>query len=105
MSRRFDRWLMPLVVLVAALVDLPAPGAEPVSGSTSPTGTVRLAPGLTAHYAYHYNRNALADVLPAGDAFLALTDSGNLLRFDRATLKLTKEWFGPTAMTCLGRRE
>src|SRR5262249_54427510 len=71
----------------------------------SPTGTVRLASGLTAHYAYHYNRNALAEVLRAGDALVALTDSGNLLRFDRATLGLTKERFGLPPATCLGRGE
>src|SRR5689334_18243962 len=81
----------------------PAPADGPVSGSSSPAGTIPLAPGLTAHYVYHYDRNALAGALIAGDAIIAMTDSGNLLRFDRATLKLAKEWFGPTAATCLGR--
>src|SRR5215831_19360826 len=103
MSRRFGRWLVPLVALVVAWANLPAPGTEPVSGWTAPTETVRLATGATAHSAYHYNRIALADVLPAGEALLALTDSGNLLRFDRTTLKLSKERFGPTPVTCLGR--
>src|SRR5262245_29167811 len=105
MSRRLDRWLLPPITLVVARANLPAPGTEPVSGWTAPTATIRLAPRLTAHYEYHHNRNALTDVLGAGDAFLALTDSGNLLRFDQATLKLTKEWFGTTAVACLGRGE
>ncbi len=101
MSRRFDRYLAPLVVL--ALWNPPCSGAEP--GSSSPAGVVRLTSGPTAHYAYHYDRNALAELVRAGDAVIARTDSGNLLRFDRATLKLTKEWFGPVPVTCLGRGE
>ena len=40
-----------------------------------------------------------------GDAIIALTESGNLLRLDLATLKLTREWFGPVPVVCLGRGE
>ena len=80
-------------------------GAEPGAGSASPVGTVRLASGLTAHYAYHSNRNAVADLARAGDALIALTDLGNFLRLNYATLELTREWFGPVPATCLGRGE
>jgi len=72
-------------------------------GSGSPAGSVRLSSGLTARYEYHFNRNALRDSQRAGPAIIALTDSGNLLRFDAASLKLTREWYGPTPITCLGR--
>ena len=51
------RSLIILIALGAVLVNLPCPGAEP--GSDSPSGTVRLPFGHTAHYAYHFNRNAL----------------------------------------------
>src|SRR5271169_1670533 len=100
MSQRFSVCLalMILTALGAVLVNPPCPGAEP--GPGSPTGTVRLPSGLTAHYAYHFNRNALRDSRRAGDAIIALTDSGNLLRLDLATLKLTREWFGPVPVVC-----
>jgi hypothetical protein len=105
MSHRSGRWAALLVALVASPVDLPLSGAEPGSGPISPTGSIRLASGLTVHYEYHSNRNDLGDVLPAGDALIARTDPGALLRFDRATLKLTLEWSGPVPVTCLGRGE
>jgi hypothetical protein len=105
MPRRSDRWLMSLVALATGLANPPSTGAGPVSGSTAPTATVPLAAGVTVHYAYHYDRNALTDILSDGDALLALTDSGNLLRFDRVNLGLTREWFGPSPAVCLGRGE
>jgi hypothetical protein len=40
-------------------------------------------------YSYHFDHNALKDCLRIGDILIALTDSGNLLRFDAATLKMT----------------
>ncbi len=104
MSCRVDRFLAPLIVL--ALWNPPCPGDEP--GLMSPSGTVRLAPGITAHYSWSYynrDRNALADAVRAGDAIIALTDSGALVRFDASTLKLAREWSGPVGATCLGHRE
>jgi hypothetical protein len=105
MLLRSGRRLVIAVALSAGLSVPPCPGAELLPGSTLPAGTVQLASGVTARYTYHYNRNALADVLPVGDALVALTDSGNLLRFDRTSLGLTREWFGPVPATCLGRGE
>jgi hypothetical protein len=64
-------------------------------GPTSPVGDARLRSGLAAHYEYHYDRNALRDSRRAGDALIALTRAGNLLRFDARTLKLAGESFGP----------
>ncbi len=103
MSWRPERFLALSIILIASPVNLWLRAAE--LGSTSPTGTVRLGSGLVANYAYYYNRNALADATRAADAIIARTDSGNLLRFDRTTLKLTREWFGPVPVTCLGRGE
>ena len=101
MTRRFVGCLALAAGLLTAsgvgLLTPPLAGAEP--GSESPSGTIRLPAGLTAHYDYHYDRNARR----AGDAIIALTESGNLLRFDLATLKLTREWFGPVPIACLGR--
>jgi hypothetical protein len=92
--------------LLAALLWLAASApARAAEGSHSAVGDARLAPGLDAHYAYHYDRNVLRDSRLAGDALIALTRSGNLLRFDAKTLKPTREWFGPVPAVCLGRGE
>ena len=105
MPHRLDRAILLLSALIGASATLPSSGAEPGPVGASPTGTVRLASGVTAHYAYQYNRNALAEARIAGDSLIALTDAGSLLRFDRATLRLTKESLGPVPATCLGRGE
>ncbi len=94
--------------VLAALLWLAAsvtPAATAPEGSHSAIGDVRLPSGLDAHYAYHYDRNALRDSRLAGDALIALTRSGNLLRFDAKTFTLAREWFGPVPATCLGRGE
>jgi hypothetical protein len=98
MTRRFFGCL----VLAASLLTAPL-AAE--LGSGSPNGTVHLPSGLAVHYDYHYDRNALRDAHRAGGAIIALAESGNLLRLDLATMKLTREWFGPVPVVCLGRGE
>lgn len=92
------------LLLAAVLGSLPSP-ARAAEGTTSPVGEARLPSGLVAHYDYHFDRNALLASHRAGDALVALTRSGNLLRFDATTLKLTREWSSPAAATCLGRGE
>jgi hypothetical protein len=53
-------------------------------------GAVASANG--AQVAYHFDRNAFAATARAGDgAYVALTDSGNLLAFDPATYALLAE--------------
>lgn len=80
--------------------------ADDGPGLVQREGTVRLASGLSARYAWSYYQrdgNALANAISSGDSIVALTDAGALLRFDRATLRLTKESFSPVVATCLGR--
>jgi hypothetical protein len=101
MSSRFSNRLFLTLApffLLTSLVPLRAG-----EGSGSPAGSVRLSSGLTARYEYHFNRNSLRDSQRAGRALITLTNSGNLLRFEVASLKLTREWYGPTPITCLGR--
>ncbi len=93
MTRRFFGCLS----LAAGLLTAPLFGAEP--GSGSPNGTVHLPSGVAVHYDYHYDRNALRDARRADDTIIALTESGNLLRLDLTTLKLTREWFGPVPVS------
>jgi len=54
-------------------------------------GTVELQPGHNAHFAYYYNHNALRDGVLAGNSLIALTESGDLIRFDAATLSMTAQ--------------
>jgi hypothetical protein len=83
-----------------------APAAtQPAREWKGAPGTFQLPSGETVAYAYWYNRNALADAVLLGDSVLALTDSGNLIRFDVATRRPVAEhirW--PAAKSCLPRR-
>jgi hypothetical protein len=60
-----------------------------------------LPTGVKAHAAYHFNRNALSAACIAGDEILAVTDSGNLLRFDSKDLRLQQEARPDTAIALL----
>ncbi len=97
-----------LQVLAVLVLSAHIARADDGPGFVQREGTVRLASGLSAHYAWSYYQrdgNALAKAVSSGDSIVALTDSGALLRFDRATLRLTTESFGPVAAPCLGRGE
>ncbi len=100
-----NRLLPMLAVLVlSARVGL----ADDGPGLLQREGTVRLASGLSAHYAWSYYQrdgNSLAGAVSSGDSIVALTDAGALLRFDRATLRLSRKSLSPVAVTCLGRGE
>ena len=91
--------------LLAAVLWLAPSPTRADDGAHAPVGEAKLPSGLVAHYEYHFDRNALLASERAGDALIALTRSGNLLRFDAKSLKLTREWFGPVPATCLGRGE
>jgi hypothetical protein len=60
-----------------------------------------LPTGAKAHAAYHFNRNALSAACFTDEALLAVTDSGNLLRFDPKDLRLQQEVRPETAITLL----
>lgn len=63
-------------------------------------GSVSSANG--AEVAYHFDRNAFAATARAGDgAYVALTDSGNLLAFDPVTYALLAERVPRSPATCL----
>jgi hypothetical protein len=91
----------------------PAPTAQPARTGQRPepslpavpprlAGEVRLESGLAASYAYHFDRNAIADSRLTGDALIALTCSGNLVRFDARTFAPTHHHAGASAAVCLG---
>src|SRR5262245_32545271 len=85
-------WGAALVVGAAAA----APVIGPVAGDT------RIAPALTAHYEYHYDRNAIRDSRRSGDYLVALTEAGNVIWFAGDPLKPVKELIDPVPATALG---
>jgi hypothetical protein len=80
-----------------------AASAGMFAGSDSTSGVITLRSGLTARYAYYFDRNALRGAVQAEESIVALTDSGNLLRIDKSTLTQTREWFGSVPVACLGQ--
>ena len=89
---------------ILAALSLPARSIASNQSSSGASGSFRLASGLTAQYDYHFDRNAVRDCRRSGGSLIALSDSGNLLRFDLAALRLTREWFGPSPAACLAQR-
>ena len=63
----------------------------------------RLTSGVVARCEYHFDRNSLRQSLRAGDSLIALTSSGNILRFALPAVRLTRERVGAEVVTCLGR--
>ncbi len=76
--------ILALVVAPAFVSQTPARGADDVTGRTD-------VAGQAARFAYYFDHNALADGVLAGDAVIATTASGNLLRVDARTLALATQ--------------
>jgi len=66
------------------------------------SGEVEVGGGLRARWSYHFNRNSIRDALISGKSLVALTESGDLLRFDVDTMALTAERVGQRSVVCLG---
>ena len=64
-------------------------------------GTVALRGGEQLRYQYHFDHNALADCVRVHDYLIALTTSGNLLRFDADSLKMTGQQIVPGRATAI----
>ena len=56
-------------------------------------------------YAYYFDHNALVDAVRVGDALIAVTRSGNLLRLDTRTLTLTTRAIVEERATAIARDE
>jgi hypothetical protein len=69
-----------------------------------PSGEVRLASGRVVDYTIHFDRNSLRDSLRVGDALIALTSSGALLRFELPAVRLVRERIDDE-VACIGRGE
>ncbi len=101
--RSRKHWRLPIILWALLLAHVEGLRAD--EGSVAASASLRQPAGATTRYEYHFNRNSLRDSQRAGNALVAVTNSGNLLRFDFETRKLTREWFGPSMVVCLGRGE
>ncbi|HEV3386998.1 MAG TPA: hypothetical protein VG097_19425 [Gemmata sp.] len=96
------------VFVIITLATLASGGEEPrlpkpVVGPEwkSVEESIVLPTGIKAYATYHFNRNALADACMTDDGLLAVTRSGNLLRFDLKNLHLQQEIWPESAFTIL----
>ena len=71
-------------------VEHPSNAAVSPNASVPTPGALRDTP---LHYQYYFDRNALASSVLVGSNLVALTQSGHVLRFDKASLALTTELF------------
>jgi hypothetical protein len=64
--------------------------AQQPAPRTAPTiqGSVDIRDGRQVRFRYYFNHNALKDCVRVGNSLIALTESGNLIRFDAETLRL-----------------
>ena len=67
-----------------------ARAATAADGDTTLRGIVDID-GQPRRFSYHFDHNALTGGVAVNDALIALTASGNLLRFDLATLAMTTQ--------------
>jgi hypothetical protein len=80
-----------ILILLACWTHPHQTNAPPTDLRVAPPiqGEVQLPGGAHARFTYYFNHNALEDCVRVGNSFVALTESGNLLRFDALTLGLT----------------
>ena len=90
-------------VVIAVLIfgAILSSSARSEEGSGSIVGDIKLPSGPMVVYDYHFDHNAFADSVDLPGGLIALTASGNLIRFDPETRKSTREWFGPSRVTCI----
>src|SRR5271157_1836983 len=69
--------------------------AQPIRDS------INLPGGERAQFAYYFDHNALMDGVLAGKSLFALTNSGNLIRFDSESLELTGQTIVPGRATTI----
>ena len=67
--------------------------------------SIVLPTGLKVRATYHFNRNALSAACVTEEGILAVTESGNLLRFDLKDLRLQQEIRPTAAITLLVKAE
>ena len=65
------------------------------SGDGPVAGMTQVSAELTVRWWYHFDHNALKDARMIGRSLVALTESGNLLRFDADTLQITAQQVVP----------
>ena len=93
------RGFLRAMVVLAAVVTACAPALRHVEQRPNVVPPQKRAPtpravrDTAARYHYYFDRNALASSVTVGSNVIALTRSGHMLRFDKASLALTAEQF------------
>lgn len=83
-------------------------GSQPLRLATSASvrpgaeGKPAEIPNGFARWEYYFNRNAIAGSVAVGEDFIALTEAGHLLRFDRKTFELTGQLLLAHPATAVG---
>lgn len=70
--------------------------------ATVVNGRVEIA-GEPGRFHYDFDHNALSDAVRVGDALIALTASGNLLRFDTSSMTMTTQAVVPGRGTAIAK--
>lgn len=103
MEERIPKFLLANVALFVALILLVLPTVCQ-QGNNSTNDFQSAAPfqdiiilrsGEPFRYTYYFDHNALKDAVRAGSVLIALTESGDLVRFDGTTLKITGQQIVP----------
>jgi len=86
----YDLRLIPIIVILLGVACLEVSAdQQPVARTAPPIqGTVDITGGRQARFQYYFNHNALKDCVRVGHFLIALTESGNLIRFDSDTLDM-----------------
>ena len=82
-----------LITAIVMLLGVACPAVcaeqQPVARTAPPIqGTVNFLGGRQSRFRYYFNHNALKDCVRLGHSLIALTESGNLIRFDSDTLDM-----------------
>jgi hypothetical protein len=82
------RLIATIVILLGVCPEVTA-DQQPAAKTTPPIqGTVDIPGGRQARFRYYFNHNGVKDCVRVGHSLIALTESGNLIRFDSDTLDM-----------------
>jgi len=83
------RLITTIVILLGLVCPEVSAGQQPAARTAPPIqGTVDIPGGRQARFRYYFNHNGLKDCVRIGHSLIALTESGNLIRFDSDTLNM-----------------
>jgi hypothetical protein len=82
------RLITTIVILLGVCLEVTADHQPAARTAPAIQGSVDLSRGRQARFRYYFNHNALKDCVRVGHSLIALTESGNMIRFDSDTLEM-----------------